>query len=70
MKKGFTTIEIMIVVIWLTFGIGYIMSIVRLCKCDFKAPWKAEIIYSVGLATGFAGVIGYIPIDDTPYNKK
>ena len=45
--------------------VGYIMNIVKFCKCDFEAPYKAEIIRGVGISTGPVGsVIGYINIED------
>jgi hypothetical protein len=46
--------------------VGYIMNIVKFVKCDFEAPYKAEIIYGIGIGTGLGGVIGWININDEP----
>jgi hypothetical protein len=38
---------------------------VSLCKCDFEAPVKAEVIRSVGVIIPVVGVVtGYIDIED------
>lgn len=44
---------------------GYVANIVSLCKCDFEAPVKAEVIRSVGVIIPVVGVVtGYIDIED------
>ena len=44
--------------------IGWVKSIVKLTRTDFQAPYKAELIYGVGVFTGAGAVIGYININD------
>lgn len=45
--------------------LGWVMNLVALCKCDFKEPFKAEIIRGVGTVVVPVGVIaGYVPIED------
>lgn len=44
--------------------IGWGKSIVKLTRTDFNAPYKAEIIYGIGVFTGAGAVIGYININD------
>ncbi len=46
-------------------GIG--LNIYKLTQCDFKAPYKAEIIRGIGVfpAVPLGIVAGYLHIDDT-----
>lgn len=69
-KGGFTITEILIVVV-LLFGIaipclyGYVNNIVKFTKCDFKEPYKAEILRGIGIAIAPVGMVeGYLTIDD------
>ena len=50
----------------LVFGsIGYIANIIKLCKCDFDLPFKAEVIRALGVVVPPVGMItGYITIKD------
>lgn len=43
---------------------GWVKCIIKLTKCDFEAPYKAEAIYATGVFTGTGVVIGWINIDD------
>ncbi len=56
------------IIIWsvivIGLGIGYVRGIVKFAKCDFKAPYKAEIVYGVGIATGLGCFIGWFNIPD------
>lgn len=44
--------------------IGEIRCIYKFCKCDFKQPYKAEIVYGIGSFTGAGAIIGWININD------
>tara|TARA_R110000868_G_scaffold126924_1_gene334259 strand:+ start:37 stop:225 length:189 start_codon:yes stop_codon:yes gene_type:complete len=44
--------------------IGWVKSIVKLTRTDFNSPYKAEIIYGVGVFTGAGAIIGWININD------
>ncbi|MBT7930180.1 hypothetical protein HN682_09780 [Candidatus Peregrinibacteria bacterium] len=53
----------------LCFGIaaacGWVMNIYKFAKCDFKAPYKAEIIRGIALPCAPIGaIIGWIHIGD------
>ena len=61
--KKIIAIQIIITVLALA---GWIQGIVKLCKCDFKAPYKAEILYGIGTLTATGAVIGWLNIDDAP----
>ena len=66
MKTG--TIEKMIavyLVVVLVGCVGYVMNIAKLCKCDFKPPYKAEAIRAAGVAFPPVGMFtGFIDIED------
>ena len=58
---------IMWFLIIIAFGIGWIKCIVKEINCDFKAPYKAEIVYGIGIIVPVAGgVIGWLDIQDEP----
>ena len=44
--------------------IGWVKDVVYLTRTDFKAPYKAEVIYGFGAVTGAGAVIGWIKIND------
>ena len=43
---------------------GWIKNIVKLTRCDFEAPYKAEIIRVVGIVPPVGAVVGWLNIDD------
>lgn len=45
-------------------GIGWVMNVVKLVKLDFQAPYKAEIIRTVGLFPVVGAITGWIDIND------
>ena len=66
-KKLSRVILIQIIVMALIVGglVGWILDIAKLIgNTDFKAPYKAEVIYGIGAATGAGAVIGWINIKD------
>lgn len=58
-KKGFTGVELLFAVIFLGGIIGYVLNIVKLVRCDFKEPYKAEVVHALGLVTGLGAVTGW-----------
>ncbi len=55
-------IIIIVIVITGIAGVGWVKDINRLSNCDFKAPYKAEIIYSLGLIPVIGAVTGWIDV--------
>jgi len=45
-------------------GTSYIKNLVKFTKCDFKAPYKAEVIYGAGLFVPTFLVTGWINIEE------
>lgn len=57
---GFVIVGIYILLVW-----GYIANIYKLTECNFKAPYKAEVIRVVGIVVPPVGcVTGFMHIDD------
>ncbi len=53
------------IILGITLGIfGYIRNIVKLTKLDFKEPYKAEIIRTIGLIPPVGAITGWINIED------
>lgn len=62
-------ISIMYITLVVLAIIGEVKCIVKFVQCDFKAPYKAEVIYGVGIITGLGVVVGWIDINDNPEIK-
>lgn len=72
-QKGFTLVEL-VIALFILFSIfsciaGWGINIVKLTRCDFQPPYKAEIIRSVGLVPIVGAVVGWIDIEDKPINQ-
>jgi hypothetical protein len=48
-------------------GSGYVMNIYKFAKCDFEAPYKAEVIRGVGIFIPYGIVTGWMDIEDGEY---
>ncbi len=53
------------VVIILAIGAGWVKNIVKLSECDFEAPYKAEILRSIGIIPPIGAIMGYMDIEDS-----
>lgn len=41
---------------------GWIQDIVHFVRCDFVAPYKAEVIYGIGLVPCIGAIVGWLNI--------
>lgn len=48
-QKGFTVIEIIVVLFMLFAAAGWVKNLIKLADCDFEPSYKAEVIHGVGL---------------------
>lgn len=64
MKKTINWISIIYIALIIAGITGEVKCIIKFCQCDFKPSYKAEIIYGLGVVTGFGAVIGYMDIKD------
>lgn len=64
-RKGNCVAGLIVLLFWAVVISGYFMNIYKLIQCDFKAPYKAEAIRGVGVATGIIGCfVGWLDIED------
>jgi len=63
-KSDFSFLALLLVGFYLFLLIGYCRCVYKLCSSDFKAPYKAEVIYGVGTVTGLGVLIGWFDIQD------
>lgn len=57
--------SILVILVVLMAPVGYIMNIYKFCQCDFKEPYKAEVIRGVGIGVAPVGcVTGWLSIED------
>lgn len=54
--------EILLVqgLILIIIGTGWIQNLIKLSECDFQAPYKCEIVHTVGLIPPVGMVTGWI----------
>lgn len=57
-----TILVILFIFIGGIFGWG--RNIYKLAKCDFEAPYKAEIIRGIGIIPPVGAILGYCNISD------
>jgi hypothetical protein len=50
------------VVIILVVGTGWVKNLIKLSDCDFEAPYKAEIIHTVGIIPPVGMVTGWLNV--------
>lgn len=64
-QRGFTIIELGLV-IWFVIGAlvvaGWVMNLHKFSQCDFEAPYKAEIVYGIGILPPVGAVTGWIDV--------
>lgn len=65
-QKGYTVGELLIglVIVFMIFGAGtgWLKNIIKLTRCDFEAPYKAEITYGIGLIPPVGMVTGWMDV--------
>lgn len=43
-------------------GTGWVKNIIKLSNCDFQAPYKAEVIYGIGIIPVVGAITGWLDI--------
>jgi len=55
----------LVVIFLIIFGVvGWVKNIIKLTDCDFEAPYKAEVVYTVGLFPAIGAITGWIDVED------
>jgi hypothetical protein len=60
MKAG----NFIIIVLILLASIGWLKCVYKATKCNWEPVGKAEVVYSIGVASGFGAIIGWMDIKD------
>lgn len=60
--KGFTIVEVFIVVLVLLIAVGWVKNIIKLSECDFESPYKAEVIHAAGLMPPIGMITGWLNV--------
>lgn len=56
------TLFIVAIVLIVVIGTGWVKNIIKLSDCDFKEPYKAEVIHGLGLIPPIGMVTGWMDI--------
>ena len=56
------TIILIQLVIVLVVGVGWVKNLIKLADCDFKAPYKAEVIHAVGVIPPVGMITGWLDV--------
>lgn len=60
MKVGnILVIQLIIIVV---IGTGWVKNVIKLSECDFKEPYKAEVIHGVGIFPPVGMVTGWLDV--------
>lgn len=65
-----TILALFILIIFFASIIGWGKNIIKLFKADFEAPYKNEIIRTIGVFTPLGCIVGFMDINDRPRNKN
>jgi len=58
--KAISSIFIVYIFLLVFVLIGWTKNIYKLASCDFKAPYKAEIIHGIGVVPAVGAVTGWM----------
>ncbi len=61
-QKGFTIVEVVVLVVVVAVIVGWVKNIIKLANCDFEAPYKAEVIHAIGLVPPIGMVTGWLDV--------
>lgn len=50
------------IVILLIVGVGWVKNIVKLSNCDFEAPYKAEVVHTIGIFPPVGMITGWMDL--------
>ena len=48
------------VIVIIIAGTGWVKNLIKLNECDFEAPYKAEIIHTIGLIPPIGMITGWL----------
>ena len=63
-KKGFTIIELLVVIVIIFGFVPYVWNAIKLASCDFSSPYRCEIIHGIGVIVPPASLVTVWFADD------
>ena len=51
-------LQIVVLIIVVIIMVGWVKNPIKLTDCDFEAPYKAEVIHTVGLVPPIGAITG------------
>ena len=55
---------IVLVLILLVVGVGWIKNVVKLSELDFESPYQAEVLRTIGIIPPIGAVFGYLTFEE------
>lgn len=46
----------------LILGTGWVKNIIKLSECDFKEPYKAEVVHAIGIIPPVGMIAGWLDL--------
>ena len=62
MKKQKGNVMIVMLVIVIVVGTGWVKNIIKLSNCDFESPYKAEVIHTIGIIPPVGMITGWLDL--------
>jgi hypothetical protein len=59
MENVIIALSVLIIVV---VGTGLVKNLIKLTECDFEAPYKAEVIHTVGLIPPVGMITGWLDV--------
>lgn len=60
--KRFKRFKLLFICLFVLAGTGWVKNIIKFSDCDFETPYKAEIVYGVGVITPIGVVTGWMDL--------
>tara|TARA_R110000851_G_scaffold183382_1_gene332651 strand:+ start:72 stop:269 length:198 start_codon:yes stop_codon:yes gene_type:complete len=60
--KLYKATMVLIFLLVLATGVGWVKNIIKLADCDFQAPYKAEVIHTIGLIPFVGLFTGWVDV--------
>jgi hypothetical protein len=59
MKRRMMIAAVVVVVV---VAVGWVKNVIKLANCDFEAPYKGEVIHTLGLIPPVGAITGWIDV--------
>lgn len=69
-QSGFTSVELILVIVFFGGIISWIWNIVKLSDCDFEADYRCEVIHGIGVIPAVAPFVVWFDDDSNKRYKE